>query len=91
MVMKARRLYSYNFISFLDYIDKKIVNIWGDGSYFSAIKLNIDNKNNSNNLQKILSGEDKNRILLYFEQGVQLCLLFMLAFSGFHYFIRQFA
>lgn len=77
-----KRIKSYSIIELLDYYNKKNVNIWGDGSYYSAIKLNIGNKNKSNNIQKLLSGEDKYKVLLYIEEGVQIAFLYILVYSG---------
>lgn len=84
-----KRLKAYGFFGYIDYLDKKAVNIWGDGSYFSAIKLNIDNKNKSNIVQRLLSGEDDYRIIIYIEQGVQLAFMFILIFSSLYCYIKS--
>lgn len=77
-----KRIKKYNFLELLDYFDKKLVNTWGDGSYYSSIKLGINGYNKNSQIKKIITGKDQNQILIYFEQGIQLAFLFILLFSG---------
>ena len=77
------RLKKYTPIELMDYYDKKIVNTWGDGSYLSLIKLR-KRKSNKQMLNKLIIGNDKHKLIIHYEQGVQLALLFILAFSSYY-------
>ena len=77
-----RRLKDFGFIGYVDYLDKKLVNVWCDGSYFSDTALNIDGKNKKNNIEKFLSGEDKYKVLTYIEQGVHMAFIIIYIISG---------
>lgn len=76
------RIKKFGLIGYIDFLNRKNVNIWGDGTYFSSVALSINNHNNTTKIQKLLTGKDKNKILLYIEEGVQIAFLIIFVFSG---------
>ena len=85
----SKRLQKYGVIGYINYLTKKSVNAWGDGSYYVQVALTINkNKNHDNNVQKFLTGQNSN-VIFYFEQGVQIAFLFILCFSGFYCYKKK--
>ncbi|MGN1299293.1 MAG: ABC transporter permease [Candidatus Scatovivens sp.] len=74
------RIEKYGLLGYSKYLLKKAVNCWGDGTYFSSVKINIESVHKSDILYSIFGINQKNYdYYLYFAQGVQfaffICLL----------------
>ncbi|HIT10895.1 MAG TPA: hypothetical protein IAC24_04795 [Candidatus Onthousia faecigallinarum] len=81
-----KRLKEYGFFGYLDYLTKKAVNAWGDGSYYVQIALTLNKEvNQKGEVQHFLTGKSSDTIF-YLEEGVQIAFLFILCFSGFYCF-----
>ena len=84
-----KRLKNYGFFGYMDYLTKKAVNAWGDGSYYAPIALTINkNVNHDTEVQKFLTSQNNN-VIFYFEEGVQVAFLFILCFSGFYCYKKK--
>ncbi len=75
-----RRIGDYGILGYTDYLTKKAVNAWGDGSYYSHIALSFNNQN-TKDIQNIFAGRDSD-IIYYIEEGIQMAFLFVLCISG---------
>ncbi len=73
-----RRINKYGLIGYLNFLSKKAVNCWGDGSYFVPIKLHWMNKYNMENYKLFLSGNNKKHEMLYFMCAVQFALIILI-------------
>lgn len=80
----VRRLQEYGIVGYFDYLTKKAVNAWGDGSYYVQIALlRNQDVNQEGEIQQFLTGKSSD-IVFYLEEGVQIAFLFILCFSGFY-------
>lgn len=78
-----RRLKLYGVVGYFDYLTKKAVNAWGDGSYFVQVALGMNHFNNNTSIQNFFIG-NSNDIILYFEISVQMAFLFIICFSSWY-------
>lgn len=75
-----RRVKEYGFVGYFEYLTKKAVNAWGEGSYFTDYVYKFDYEKPSW-FKKAIRGIDSNW-LLYFEQGVSEAMLLIFGLYG---------
>lgn len=82
-----RRIFKYGPLGYANYLTKKVVNAWGDGTYFAPIKLGIDPVQDKNSpLHKLfLPSGTYFPLYLYFAQGMQLCILLFLIVGAYYH------
>ena len=83
----VRRVKEYGFIGYLDYLTRKAVNAWGEGSFFTNYVYQFDYKA-PNTFKKEIRGINTNE-LLYFEQGVMEAMLFIFSSYGLVMFCKK--
>ena len=75
-----RRVKEYGTLGYIEYLTKKAVNAWGEGSFFTNYVYQFD-YTMPNLLKKEIRGINTNK-LLYFEQGVTEAMLFIFGLYG---------
>lgn len=83
----VRRVKEYGFIGYIDYLTKKAVNAWGEGSFFTDYVYQFDYKA-PNAIKKEIRGINTNK-LLYFEQGVMEAMVFIFGCYGLVMFFKK--
>lgn len=74
------RVKEYGFLGYIEYLTKKAVNAWGEGSYFTDYVYKFDYEA-PNTFKKAIRGIDSNW-LLYFQQGVSEAMLLIFGLYG---------
>ena len=84
-----RRVKEYGILGYFNYLSRKAVNAWGEGSYFSDFVYRYNyNSTYNNRFRKLVIG-DSNKTLLYFEQGVSEATLLIFGCYGFILLVRR--
>ncbi len=78
-----RRIKSYGIIGYLNYLSKKAVICWGDGSYYSNVVIHWAGKYNLD--KKFITGSDEKHTMYYVMCSIQYAMLILICFS----FIRS--
>ena len=81
------RVKEYGAKGYFEYLTKKAVNAWAEGSYFTDYVYQFDYEIN-NEIKKAIRGINTN-ILLYFEQGTSEAMLYIFGAYGFILIIKK--
>ena len=83
------RVEKLGFQGYCSYLMKKGVNAWGDGLYFSDVKLSVNSKHYGDTVHKYLFEDENTKYnIVYFTQGVQFIFLLSLILGSI-YFIKN--